>query len=126
MSYLHEHFHEDMTLAHVAKRARLSSCHFSRLFRQLVGQTYVAYLTNLRVARAKALLAETPHRLVTAIGFEVGFGSLRSFEVHFKRVVGVTPLKYRWIPERASPTRMSPIGREAPPQDPACHRSAQV
>ena len=95
LEYLGEHYAEDVSLAQAARHAHLSKYHFSRLFRELVGLTYQDYLTELRVCRAKTLLAESRYRSVTSIGYEVGLGSLRNFEVHFKRTVGLTPSEYR-------------------------------
>jgi len=121
VEYVHEHFRENVRLAEAARHARLSKYHFSRLFRELVGRTYQDYLTELRVWKAKVLLVEAPYRSVTSIGYEVGFGSLRNFEVHFKQALGVTPSQYR---ERsahgggAPPT--SPQHSSHSPQHPAC------
>src|SRR5262249_811967 len=53
-----------------------------------------AFLTRLRLARARHLLATT-NRSVTDVCLDVGFSSLGSFSHLFSRTVGVSPSAYR-------------------------------
>lgn len=81
-------------LHEVAARAHLSPYHFSRLHRRAFDETPHAFLTRLRIERAKTLLARGSHN-VTEACFEVGFSSLGSFSALFSRRVGLSPSLYR-------------------------------
>jgi transcriptional regulator GlxA family with amidase domain len=86
--------HEPLTLADLSLEADLSACHFLRAFRDAFGETPHAFLTRLRLERARDLLTVTS-RPVTEICFDVGFTSLGSFSTLFRREVGVSPAEFR-------------------------------
>lgn len=85
---------EPLTVADMARTAGLSSAHFSREFRRAFGEPPHRYLLTRRLERAAALL-RTTDRPVTEICHAVGWTSLGSFTVSFRRVHGVTPTAYR-------------------------------
>jgi transcriptional regulator GlxA family with amidase domain len=87
-------FGEELTLADLSEEADLSAWHFLRAFREAFGETPHAFLTRLRVERAKDLLTVSS-RPVTEICFDVGFTSLGSFSTHFHRQVGISPAEFR-------------------------------
>ena len=72
----------------------MSSYHFLRVFRQVVGLTPYQYLLRLRLHRAALRLRRTTEP-VSAVAFESGFGDLSTFNRRFRRVIGVSPLLYR-------------------------------
>ena len=85
---------EALDVRAVAAVAHISQAHFSRCFRSVFGETPHRYLQRRRVERAMFLLRETD-RDVTAICFDVGFGSLGTFSRTFRAIVGETPSEYR-------------------------------
>lgn len=85
---------EPWTLADLSLEADLSAWHFLRVFRDAFGETPHAFLTRLRVERARDLLTVSS-RPVTEICFDVGFTSLGSFSTLFHREVGLSPAAYR-------------------------------
>jgi transcriptional regulator GlxA family with amidase domain len=85
---------EELTLADLSQEANLSAWHFLRAFRQAFGETPHAFLTRLRLERAKELLTISS-RPVTEICFDVGFTSLGSFSALFRRQVGLSPAQFR-------------------------------
>jgi AraC-like DNA-binding protein len=85
---------EELTLDQLSIEAQLSPWHFLRAFRQVFGETPHAYLTRLRLARARDLLTVSS-RPVTEICFDVGFTSLGSFSTLFHREVGLSPAQFR-------------------------------
>ena len=93
--FIHQHYSENLDLEDTAERAFLSKYHFSRLFHRVVGLTFQDYVTLTRIQKAKELLTEAPYRSVTGVAHEVGFGSLRNFEMHFKQFFDQTPSHYR-------------------------------
>jgi AraC-like DNA-binding protein len=85
---------EELTLADLSLEADLSPWHLLREFRQAFGETPHAFLTRVRLERARDLLTIST-RSVTEICFEVGFNSLGSFSTLFRRQVGLSPAEYR-------------------------------
>jgi AraC-like DNA-binding protein len=85
---------EPLTVEEVAHRVAVSPFHFIRRFDEVFGLTPNRFRTRARIERAKELLAIGEHS-VTEVCMEVGFSSLGSFSVLFKRCVGATPSAYR-------------------------------
>lgn len=111
VDFLHEHLAEPVRLDAIAAHAQLDRFHLSRAFRDQVGLPPHAYLTQLRVLRAKQLLAMgIPPSSVAPL---VGFYDQSQLHRHFRRIVGMTPGAFR--AERSSPARS--CGR--PPAAPA-------
>jgi AraC-like DNA-binding protein/mannose-6-phosphate isomerase-like protein (cupin superfamily) len=84
----------DITVEGVARQLDLSVRHFTRLFREQTGQTFNAYLTDLRVRHAKQLLATTDQKIID-VAWEAGYGSLSQFNLVFKKKTGSSPREYR-------------------------------
>lgn len=93
-SYIFEHQSEDLSLSQVAKAVNASSFYFCKLFRKSTGVNFIDYVSQLRIEKAKNLLLN-PNCLISEIAFEVGFQSLTHFNRVFKRMVGLSPSKYR-------------------------------
>ena len=87
-------FAEPLTVADLARAARLSPAHFSREFRRTFGESPHAYLLTRRLERAAAMLRMTD-RSVADICIAVGLSSVGSFTTTFTRVYGKSPTAYR-------------------------------
>lgn len=94
ISYINNHFREDITIEKLAGRIGLSQYHFIRTFKSETGFTPHEYLVNTRIATAKYLL-KTTQLPVKEICFATGFSSENIFCSAFKRHQGMTPLQYR-------------------------------
>jgi two-component system, response regulator YesN len=94
LAFMRGHFAEDITLTDVAREAGLSRYYFCRLFHQETGTSFRDYLHDLRITRAKALLADRYVR-VTEVASAVGFNDLSHFDRTFRRRVGCSPSEYR-------------------------------
>lgn len=94
LEHIHRHYHENLTVAELALLARLSPSGFHRLFRRHTRLTLSAYLTQLRVGRACALLVNT-QQPVAHIADAVGYASLANFNRQFRALKGVTPREFR-------------------------------
>lgn len=88
------HLDEAVTLRALAAVVGLSPWHFSRAFRQATGTTPHRWLQDLRLERARALLAGTEAPM-TSVALAVGFGGPSPFAAAFKRREGVTPTGFR-------------------------------
>ena len=85
---------EEISLNTVANVANVSSNHFSALFSQKLGQTFIEYLTSLRMNKAKELLRCTGMRSSEIAG-EIGYKDAHYFSYLFKKTQGMTPSDYR-------------------------------
>ncbi|MBU5594324.1 response regulator [Amphibacillus sp. MSJ-3] len=93
--YMDESFSDpDMSLNTVAEIVNLSPSHFSTIFSQSLGQTFIDYLTEQRINKAKHLLATTNDKL-TAIALEIGYNDSNYFSYLFKKKEGLSPTEYR-------------------------------
>lgn len=92
--YVEENLAEHVSVATLAGLVRLSPYHFSRAFKQSFGMPPHGYHMNLRIERAKTLLAKRSAS-VTEIAFQVGFSEASAFTAAFRRRAGRTPTEYR-------------------------------
>lgn len=81
-------------LDELAAQARLSRYHFCTAFRQATGRTPHFWLTELRMARARQLLAD-PLLSISQVALDVGYATPSAFAAAFRRTVGMTPGAWR-------------------------------
>ena len=84
----------EISLAEVAEHVNVSASHFSTIFSQETGQTFIHYLTEIRMENARRLLKTTPERS-SEIAYLVGYKDPHYFSFAFKKNVGSTPSDYR-------------------------------
>lgn len=88
---------EDLTelnLKKVSEKVFVNYFWLSRIFKKRVGMSFNEYLNREKCNRAKRLLLYT-HRSINDIALNVGFKSIQHFERVFKKIVGVSPSKFR-------------------------------
>ncbi len=106
--FIDANFQENIDLEQVSKQAFLSRFHFHRLFKQVYKRTPLQYITQKRLDKARDLLSE--NKAVNEVCSEVGFESIGSFSVLFKKEIGFAPSYYRnmvWLKKqqkKASPS----------------------
>lgn len=93
--YIRAHFGDtEFSLSELLANLNTSKSYFSAAFKAQTGQTFVEYLTGVRIDYAKYLL-----RATTLCNYEiaerVGFSDPHYFSVTFKRCAGMTPREYR-------------------------------
>lgn len=92
--YLQEHLAEDVSLSVLAEEFHMSAQYISQLFKSEIGVNFLAYLTNIRMERAKNLLLSTPLS-IAEVSEQAGYGDYRVFTKAFKKSEGITPSQYR-------------------------------
>ncbi len=93
--YTREHFCDpNISLLSAAQHVGMSSAYFSTVFSQTTGQSFITFLTSLRIERAKELLTNTRMRL-SEIAMEIGYNEPNYFSHVFRKSTGVTPKEYR-------------------------------
>ena len=93
LTYLDEHYDQDIGLSELADRAGMSTAYLSVLFKTEVGTSYVKYLTDLRIKKAKKLLQDGYK--VNEVSEMVGYNNYRYFCDIFKKHEGMTPNEYK-------------------------------
>lgn len=92
--YLQEHLSEEISLSVLAEQFHLNAQYISQLFKSEIGVNFLAYLTNIRMEKAKKLLLSTSLS-VAEVAEQSGYGDYRVFTKVFKKSEGVTPSQYR-------------------------------
>ncbi len=95
MEYIEENYaEEELSLNVLASHVNFSPNHLSSIFSQQTGQTFIKYLTDFRMNKAKELLRCTGKKS-SAISMEVGYKDPHYFSYLFKKTQGMTPTQYR-------------------------------
>ncbi len=93
--FIEENFNNPSVCLHtVAQHVCLSPNHFSTVFSQECGNTFIEYLTDVRITMAKKLLKTTQKRSAD-IAYEIGFSDPHYFSYIFKKHTGMSPREYR-------------------------------
>ena len=92
--YLQAHLAEEVSLSVLAEEFHLSSQYISQLFKSEIGVNFLAYLTNIRMERAKKLLLTTSLS-IAEVAQQSGYGDYRVFTKVFRKSEGITPSQYR-------------------------------
>jgi AraC-like DNA-binding protein len=90
--YIDAYYWQDVTLEKLSEVSGLSTYHLLRCFRHVVGLTPHAYLIQMRIEAAKALLRSGA--ALTTVAASTGFADQSHFSRHFRRIVGGTPGQY--------------------------------
>lgn len=94
VTFVEEHYMEDLSLDKLSTRFFLSREHISRRFKQKVGMTLSSYVIQLRINQAKQWLIETDEKMYS-IALKLGYQDEIYFSKLFKKHVGKTPIEYR-------------------------------
>lgn len=93
VTYIHEHYAEDLRLAELAEKVYISRNYLSNIFRSVTGDTFNEYLTKVRMEKAKSLLAEGK-MMVYEIAEKVGYKNVPYFTTLFKKYIGRNPTDF--------------------------------
>lgn len=94
MAYMRERFGEELSLEDVAEHVHLNPYYFSKVFKQQTGETFIDYVTRLRIDKAKELMKDGELSM-KEVCYSVGYKDPNYFSRVFKKVTGVTPSEYR-------------------------------
>jgi transcriptional regulator GlxA family with amidase domain len=87
-------FYHRQSVNEAAAALGLSRRHFTQLFRELTGDSWLTTIKRHRLTHARRLLREST-RSVTSIGYECGFDDITTFYRAFKAAEGVSPLAWQ-------------------------------
>ena len=88
------HYQEpSLSVEMICQELHISPAYFSTIFKKEVGESYVSYLTDLRLKKALELLKDTTDKTYV-IAEKVGYSEPNYFSYVFKKKFGVAPSKY--------------------------------
>jgi AraC family transcriptional regulator len=91
---IHDKIAEPISVPMLSAVAGLSRSHFSQAFRSSVGHSPHAHIVRLRIERAMTLMVETELPL-SEIALLTGFSDQAHFSNKFRRMTGITPMRWR-------------------------------
>ncbi|WP_438350758.1 helix-turn-helix domain-containing protein [Paenibacillus sp. FA6] len=94
ISFIEDHYLDQVTLDEIAAKSDISVRHLNRIFRAYYLTTPIAYLQRLRLERACTLLNQTSLS-ITEISYECGFNDSNYFTRQFKKTYDMSPKSFR-------------------------------
>jgi AraC-like DNA-binding protein/ligand-binding sensor protein len=94
IDFIRQNFYHKLTLENVSRAISLSPNYFSALFHKNCGKPFIQHLNELRIEKAKELLAD--HKLTIAqVAYQSGFEDPNYFCLAFKKATGSKPTAFR-------------------------------
>lgn len=94
LTYIKEHFSEELSIEDIAASAAISPSECLRCFKATINITPIQYVKQFRIQKAAELLLSTD-RKITDIGSLCGFQEMSYFAKSFRELKGMTPTEYR-------------------------------
>jgi len=96
IEYMRSRITDSVRLEEFAEKAGLSVSHFSEMFREQVHESPISYFTQLKI-RAACRLLDLTGKSIKVVALETGYGDPYYFSRVFKKIMGISPDKYRAI-----------------------------
>ncbi len=93
--YVHMHLHEKISMEEVAVSLNLNPSHFSRIYKSETGETFIEYMTRIKMEHAQEAL-EQSDKTIDQIAGELGYDNTSYFIKLFKQSSGYSPKEYRY------------------------------
>ncbi|MCS7460442.1 helix-turn-helix domain-containing protein [Paenibacillus doosanensis] len=94
VDYIRQHYREPIGLQTLADLVFMNGNYLSKVFKEVTGQTFMDFLTEIRFAEACRMLDDT-ERNINEIAELTGFGQKQNLIRTFKKMTGQTPTEYR-------------------------------
>jgi len=92
--FIDEYYYKDISIQDIADKLNISRHHLCRVFKETTANTLLNYITEVRMNKARELLAEGKLP-INDIAKEIGFNNTTYFNKKFKQNFGVTPTQYQ-------------------------------
>ena len=92
--YIQEHYAENLTLTQLAELVNVDECYLSHAFKKITHYSPQQYILRRRIGKAQCLLIYTSLPL-TEIAARVGYEDSNYFSRVFKKIIGMSPRRYR-------------------------------
>ncbi|HUC92852.1 MAG TPA: response regulator [Paenibacillus sp.] len=94
--YVAARLHEKISMEEAALALHMNASHFSRMFKNETGETFIEYVTRLKMEKAREMLGHTD-KSVERIGESLGYDNTSYFIKLFKNYSGHSPKEYRLL-----------------------------
>jgi len=94
IGYIHRHYQQSLSLDQISAKAGISKTYFCLLFREYTGTTIHRFITDLRLEKARQLMAD-PKLKLARIAEQTGLGSIHALCKLYKKRFGQTPGEFR-------------------------------
>lgn len=94
--YINTYYHQPLRLEEVASHFHLNKCYFCTILKKETGKTFSQLLNEARINKSKELLC-TSQLSILDIALAVGFNNQNYFNITFKKLTGITPIRYRQL-----------------------------
>lgn len=94
ISYINNHFADDINIEKLSSMAGYSVSHYEHCFKALIGKTPFEYINHIRIINSAKLLKNTNMKIID-IAAECGFDNISYFNRVFKKIMGIAPKGYR-------------------------------
>lgn len=94
IDYIHENYHDEITLSTLQELEHLSSAYISKFFHKYMGVSFLTYLNAVRLKHAERALLESDVS-ITQLALDCGFPNPKAFYKAFRQVYHETPKNYR-------------------------------
>ena len=92
--YIDHNYQNEVSLDETSRQINISPYYFSKLFKEEMGQSFIEYVTGIRMEKAKELLSKTD-KSMKEICNEIGYADPNYFSRTFKKNVGFTPTEFK-------------------------------
>ncbi len=94
LSYLNEHYAEDLSVSEAAARLHFTKPYFCRFFKKATGMSFIEYVNDLRLRRAAHEIVQGDRDIIELAG-DYGFSNVSYFFRLFRQKFNTTPQAYR-------------------------------
>ena len=94
IDYIAAHYDRKLSNDELSRIAGVSTGYFRKLFTETTGSSPMAYVQAVKIRKAKEMLS-SDYSSVTDVALSLGFQNVYDFSRTFKRITGLSPLKYR-------------------------------
>lgn len=101
IKYINIHYREPLNQEFVASLFYINSSYLSTLFKEKIGMKYTDYINQLRIEKAKQLLAQT-NKKINTISKYIGFENEKYFFRVFKKYTNYTPEEFRKLTKKSN------------------------
>lgn len=98
LSYVKEHYNEEIRIRDLARVCNISESHFRRIFQECMNMTPNDHVNVVRIQEASRLLLKS-HATMEEVAYRVGYGNVSTFNRNFKQMLGMTPYQWKRSPE---------------------------
>ncbi|GFZ92388.1 AraC family transcriptional regulator [Paenibacillus marchantiophytorum] len=94
VNYINENYMESLNLREISEQFDISPSYLCRTFKDATGFTFIEYINNIRIKKARELLVGSSYN-ITEIAGMVGYDNTSHFGRTFKLLMGISPLSFR-------------------------------